>query len=215
MRPAADGQSLMGPRVNARFLMGIDVSPFGDAFRFAGHRLPLAGEGFSLARLLLWHRAVLFSSHRFPVPSREGRRGLPGGGGMQEARMRRTQRPGYSLIEVLWIMALVSFLLAGMGEILLRSFQAARSAEETAKKTAFLTAALEGLKTKSFASADLAPGEYGQTSELTPGGKEMHSEWKIEQPAPGLKKVEYGLYLLGDSGRAIRAALLISEALGF
>jgi type II secretory pathway pseudopilin PulG len=129
--------------------------------------------------------------------------------------MARTGRPGYSLIEVLWVMALVSFLLAGMGELLLRSFQAARSTDETARKTALLTAAMESFKTKSFASGDLAPGEYVQTGELVPGGKAIQSEWRIEQPAPGLKKIEFGLFLQGESGRAIRAALLISEALGF
>ena len=129
--------------------------------------------------------------------------------------MARTERPGYSLIEVLWIMGLVSFLLAGMGEILFRSFQAERSADETTKKTALLSAALEGLKTKSFGSTDLAPGEYAGIAETAPGGKEIRSEWKIDQPAPGLKKVECGLYFQGESGRAIRAALLISEALGF
>jgi hypothetical protein len=129
--------------------------------------------------------------------------------------MARIGRPGYSLIEVLWIMALVSFLLAGMGEILLRSFQAARSANETARKTALLTAALENLKTKSFDSGDLAPGEYFQIGELVPGGKAIRSEWRIEHPSPGLKKVEFGLFLQGESDRAIRAALLISEALGF
>lgn len=129
--------------------------------------------------------------------------------------MVRTEQPGYSLIEVLWVMALVSFLLAGMGELLLRSFQAARSTDETARKTALLTAALEGLKTKPFASGDLAPGEYIQAGELVPGGKAIQSEWKIGQPAPGLKKIEFGLFLLGESDRAIRAALLISEALGF
>jgi type II secretory pathway pseudopilin PulG len=132
-----------------------------------------------------------------------------------EARMGRTVRPGYSLIEVLWIMGLVSFLLAGMGEILLRSFQAARSADDTVKKTALLAAALESLKTKSFGSADLSPGEYAKTVEPVAGGKETRSEWRIEQTAPGLKKVEYGLYFGGESDRAIRAALLISEALGF
>lgn len=129
--------------------------------------------------------------------------------------MDRTARPGYSLIEVLWIMGLVSFLLAGMGEILLHSFRAARSANETAKKTALLTAALEDLKTKPFGSADLAPGEYVLTAGQGPGGKDVHSEWTIEQSAPGLKKVEYRLYFGGESDRAIRATLLMSEALGF
>ena len=129
--------------------------------------------------------------------------------------MVRKARPGYSLIEVLWIMGLVSFVLAGMGEILLHSFQAARSADETARKTALLTAALESFKTKSFSSGDLAPGEYSQAGELAPAGKATRSEWRIEQLAPGLKKIEFTLFIQGESERAVRAALLISEALGF
>ena len=129
--------------------------------------------------------------------------------------MARTARAGYSLIEVLWVMAIVSFLLAGMGELILRSFQAARTAEETSRKAALLSAALEGLKARPFKDAGLAAGEYGEAGELFPGGRAVRSEWLIGEPAAGLRKNEFRLFFQGQNDRAIRSALLISEALGF
>ncbi len=129
--------------------------------------------------------------------------------------MRRTARPGYSLIEVLWVIAIVAFLLAGMGDLILQSFRAGRRAEETALKAALLGSALEGFKTRSFSDPALAAGEYAEDGQLFPGGKAVRMEWRIGPAAGGLKRIEYSLFLEGESDRALRSTLLISEALGF
>ena len=129
--------------------------------------------------------------------------------------MRRTARPGYSLIEVLWVMALVACLLAGLGDLILQSFRAGRRAEETALKTALLGSALEGFKTRPFSDPALAAGDYGEDGRLFSGGRAVRMEWRIGPATGGLKRIEYGLFLEGERDRALRSALLISEALGF
>jgi hypothetical protein len=129
--------------------------------------------------------------------------------------MRRTARPEYGLIEVLWVMALAAFLLAGMGDLLLQSFRAGRRAEETALKTALLGSALEGFKTRPFSDPALAAGDYGEDGRLVEGGKALRKEWRIGPAAGGLKRIEFSLFLEGERDRALTSALLISEALGF
>jgi Tfp pilus assembly protein PilV len=129
--------------------------------------------------------------------------------------MRKTARPGYGLIEVLWVMALVAFLLAGIGDLLLQSFRAGRRAEETALKAALLGSALEGFKTRPFSDPALAAGDYGEDGRLFSGGKAVRMEWRIGSAAGGLKRIDYSLFLEGERDRALTSALLISEALGF
>ena len=129
--------------------------------------------------------------------------------------MKRTERRGYSLIEVLWVMALIAFLLAGLGDLLLESFRAGRRAEETALKTSLLASTLEGFKTLPFADPALAPGDYASDARLCDGGKPARLEWRIGADDGGLKRVDCSLFLAGEQERALVSALLISEALGF
>jgi prepilin-type N-terminal cleavage/methylation domain-containing protein len=143
--------------------------------------------------------------------SRPGRRG-------QTTRPSRTawsSQTGYSLIEVLWVMALVAFLLVGMGELILQAFQAGRKAEETALKTALLGTALEGFKARPYADPALAAGEYADDGRLFPGGKAVRTEWRIGPAAGGLKLIEFSLFLESERDRGLKSALLISEVLGF
>jgi len=129
--------------------------------------------------------------------------------------MRKRGRRGYSLIEVLWVMALVSFLLAGMADLILGAIRAGRKSEETARKAALLGAALEGFKSLPYGNAALAEGDYEAAALLFPGGRSVRTAWHISAGAERLKRIDFRLFLEGEEENAIRSALLISEALGF
>lgn len=129
--------------------------------------------------------------------------------------MRRRGRAGYSLMEVLWVMALVAFLLAGMADLILGAIRAGRKSEETARKAALLGETLEGLKARPFGDPSLAEGDYAASGLLFPGGRTVRTAWHIGAAAGGLKKVELRLFLEGEEDRALRSALLISQELRY
>ena len=79
---------------------------------------------------------------------------------------------GFTLIEVLLAMALVSFILFGTAELLVRAQQLSRDADARIWMTDILAATFEGLKSRPFDGPDLEPGDI-RTS-LEPGGAKNH-----------------------------------------
>jgi len=95
---------------------------------------------------------------------------------------RNMKQSGFSLIEVLEAMALVSFLLAGMGELLLHSLQAKRKTDTRFELTALLSAKLESLKTLPYDSAELQAGSHRLDIAPEPRLGTVREEWRIENP---------------------------------
>jgi len=95
---------------------------------------------------------------------------------------RNMKQSGFSLIEVLEAMALVSFLLAGMGELLLHSLQAKRKTDTRFELTALLSAKLESLKTLPYDSAELQAGSDRLDIAPEPRLGTVREEWRIENP---------------------------------
>jgi prepilin-type N-terminal cleavage/methylation domain-containing protein len=136
------------------------------------------------------------------------------GEGKGEQRINMKQR-GFSLLEVLLAMALVSFLLAGTGELVLRSIQCKKKADGRLSMTGLLSSRLEIMKALPFESADFAAGSYsaetdGETQEVA-----ARAEWQIEDISPNIKKIKYRIFIEGKQNRAVQAFLLVSRHLGF
>ena len=125
------------------------------------------------------------------------------------------KRRGFSLLEVLMAMALVSFLLAGTGELVLRSIQSKTKADGRLRMTALLSSRLEIMKTLPFESADLEAGSY--SGEMAGEAQEAaaRAEWHIENISPNVKKIEFRIFIENEQNRAVQAVLLISRHLGF
>jgi len=130
--------------------------------------------------------------------------------------MRRNQtRRGFSLIEVLITLALVSFLLTGMAGLLLRSIQAKKAADEHLQRAGLLSSKLESFKSLSFESEGLRAGEYQEEIEGAPGEATALAEWRIEDRGFNSKRIDLRIALQSRLERRLRAVLLVSGFLGF
>jgi prepilin-type N-terminal cleavage/methylation domain-containing protein len=125
-----------------------------------------------------------------------------------------TNRRGFTLIEVLLAMALVSFVLFGTAELLVRAQQLSREADARIRMTDILVATLEGLKSRPFDGSDLNAGDV-RTSLESAGQKPLILERRIEAVSADLKRIELILYADEARQRGIRAVLYISRFLGF
>jgi len=122
---------------------------------------------------------------------------------------------GFSLIEVLLTTALVSFLLAGMAELVLSAVRAKSTTDGHFRRTQVLTAKLEGLKAVPFESPSLQAGAYEEEIAAVPPDPAALAEWRIEDSGPQAKKVDLRITLRDRPERSLRAVLLISKFLGF
>jgi prepilin-type N-terminal cleavage/methylation domain-containing protein len=125
-----------------------------------------------------------------------------------------TTRRGFTLIEVLLAMAIVSFVLFGTAELLVRAQQLSREADARIGMTDLLVATLEGLKSRSFDGPDLDAGDV--RASLEPAGqKTVILERRIEAVSADLKRIELVLYAEDARQRGLRAVLYVSRFLGF
>jgi prepilin-type N-terminal cleavage/methylation domain-containing protein len=125
------------------------------------------------------------------------------------------KQSGFTLIEVLVAMALVSFLLAGMGELLLHSLQAKRKTDTRLELTALLSAKLENLKTLPFDDTELQAGSHRLDIASVARLGEVREEWQIESLSLSAKKIDLQIIAGQKQDRAVRAVLLLSGHLGF
>jgi len=125
------------------------------------------------------------------------------------------EQRGFSLIEVLMTMALVSFLLTGMAELLLRSIQAKKAADEHLQRAGLLSSKLESFKSLPYESEGLRAGEYQEEIEGAPDEAAALAEWRIEDRGLNSKRIDLRIALQKRPDRRLRAVLLVSGFLGF
>jgi prepilin-type N-terminal cleavage/methylation domain-containing protein len=125
-----------------------------------------------------------------------------------------TNPRGFTLIEVLLAMALVSFILLGTAELLVRAQQLSREADARIWMTDILAATFEGLKSRPFDGPDLDPGDV-RTSLDRAGQKRIVLERRVEAVSADMKRIELVLYADEAQQRGIRAVLYVSRFLGF
>jgi len=112
-------------------------------------------------------------------------------------------------------MALVSFLLTGMAELLLRSIQAKKAADEHLQRAGLLSSKLESFKSLPYESEGLRAGEYQEEIEGAPDEAAALAEWRIEDRGLNSKRIDLRITLQSRLERRLRAVLLVSGFLGF
>jgi prepilin-type N-terminal cleavage/methylation domain-containing protein len=120
---------------------------------------------------------------------------------------------GFTLIETLVTLALVSFLIAGTAELVSLALLTKRKAEVHIEATRFFQDKLERLRALPFDHPDLEPGRYLESREPESGGEIFTGEWTIEERPGGLKRIE--ITVSGPLRTSAEAVLLVSRRLGF
>ena len=122
---------------------------------------------------------------------------------------------GFTLIEALIALAVVSILILGTAQILAHALAVKKSVDEQTEACLLAAAKLEQLKARPFESADLAAGNG---SEEIKGGSVaaiFTREWRIEDVSDGLKRAEVAAFSLGRPWRKVRMALYLVRELEF
>jgi prepilin-type N-terminal cleavage/methylation domain-containing protein len=127
---------------------------------------------------------------------------------------RKKLRSGFTLIEVLVGLGLVSIVLVGTAEILIRSIQERRASEDRIRLTEAVCARLERIKGLGAESEELRPGHHEAGTEPL-DGRPISMSWDVEETGPGLRRIVCSAAPAGDARRGVRAAVLVSSHIGF
>jgi|WetSurMetagenome_2_1015567.scaffolds.fasta_scaffold79672_2 prepilin-type N-terminal cleavage/methylation domain-containing protein len=127
--------------------------------------------------------------------------------------VKKTPDRGFTLIETLIALALVSFLVAGTAELIGLALLTKRKAEAHIEATRIFQNRLERLRALPFDHPDLEPGEHREPIEPENGAGNFTCEWMIEELPRELKRI--AITVSGPAGTSAEAALLISAKLGF
>lgn len=126
----------------------------------------------------------------------------------------RGKRRGFSFIEVLLAMALISFLLSGTAELVIRSISLKKKAEVNLQMAALVSSKLECLKSLPYESGELQAASYNEILE----GRfpEVYlREWMIEDISSNMKRIELTVYPENHPEKTLRISLFLSRELGF
>lgn len=121
---------------------------------------------------------------------------------------------GFSFIEVLLVMALISFLLSGTAELVIRSISLNKKAEVNLQMAALVSSKLECLKSLPYESGELQAASYNEILE----GRfpEVYlREWMIEDISSNMKRIELTVYPENHPEKTLRISLFLSRELGF
>lgn len=122
---------------------------------------------------------------------------------------------GFTLIELLVSLSLVTFLIAGTGELISLSLFAKRKAEAHAGVIHHLADKLEGLRSLPFDHPELRAGRYEEGVAARGADPFYLVEWNIEDLSGGMKRIGIRVSSRGRTRATAKAVLLLSEKLGF
>ena len=130
-----------------------------------------------------------------------------------------TQKPegnrrGFGFLEVLLAMALISFLLAGTAELVIRSISLKKKAEVNLQLTALVLSKLESLKSQPYYSDALQAASYSETLGGPFPGVYLE-EWTIEDVSLNMKRIGLMIYPENHPEKTLRISLFLSKELGF
>ena len=120
---------------------------------------------------------------------------------------------GFSFIEVLIALAIISFLLAGTAELLIRSSALKRRADINLKMTTLVSSKLESLKSLPYESTELQANSYSEIIE-GPSQQTFRREWTIEDISADMKKIGVTVYPENHPEKTFWIGLLLSRDLG-
>jgi prepilin-type N-terminal cleavage/methylation domain-containing protein len=125
------------------------------------------------------------------------------------------KKRGFTLIELLVTLSLVTFLIAGTGELISLSLLAKRKAEAHAGVIHLLTDKLEGLRSLPFDASELRAGQYEEGIAARGADPAFLVEWNIEDLSGGTKRIGIRVSSRGRTRATAKAVLLVSKKLGF
>jgi prepilin-type N-terminal cleavage/methylation domain-containing protein len=122
---------------------------------------------------------------------------------------------GFTFIEVLVGLALVSFLGAGLAGMVTQALAAKARADRTEAMTALAVEKLEGFKSLDLDDDALVEGRYEDVARCGLSRLAFRRVWTVEDAGNGMKRVTIEVTPESSPAPPVRAALYLSPALGF
>jgi prepilin-type N-terminal cleavage/methylation domain-containing protein len=124
-------------------------------------------------------------------------------------------RRGFTFIEVVISLALVSFLAAGLARMLILAVAVTGRADRTSALTALAVEKLEVLKTLPAEDESLAEGDHEDVVQSGACPGPFRRSWRVETLEDGAKKIELVVSAPGAPPKTFRAVLFLAPELGF
>jgi len=123
--------------------------------------------------------------------------------------------PGFTLTEVVIVMALVFFLMLGLGELLCHSFLLKQKADLAQVSAALLSKKLEYFKSLGPQHKLLQPGFYEEIVRVDNSNRNFLLSWEVSE-YQGMTRIYLSVSLLpGGKKKPLRGVLLMSDEIGF
>jgi len=127
--------------------------------------------------------------------------------------LRSAAEKGFSLVEVMLAAGLISFMLAGTAELLMKSIEITRKSDRTVSLSGLLASELDDFKAKPFDAPELAAGSNQIILRSNPDRTPVRIDWTVEDVSENLKKVNFKLSREERPERVLEAVLLITREL--
>lgn len=127
----------------------------------------------------------------------------------------QTNNQGFTLVEFLVSLTLVTFLLTGTVQLTIYSLLVKRNAELNFKIAEHASSLFEHFKSLPYESEELKEGLVAETIKEEGSFETFIRKWKIAEISPHLKEIELEVTSEKYSQKKIRLVLYISRELGF
>ncbi len=127
----------------------------------------------------------------------------------------QTNNRGFTLVEFLISLTLVTLLLTGTVQLTIYSLLVKRNADLNLKITEHASFLFEHFKSFPYESEELKEGQVVETIKEEGSFETFIRKWKIEEISPHLKEIELEVTSEKYSQKKIRLVLYISRELGF
>jgi prepilin-type N-terminal cleavage/methylation domain-containing protein len=127
----------------------------------------------------------------------------------------QTNNRGFTLVEFLVSLTLVTLLLTGTVQLTIYSLLVKRNADLNLKITEHASSLFEHFKSFPYESEELKEGLVAETIKEEGSFETFIRKWKIEEISPHLKEIELEVTSEKYSQKKIRLVLYISRELGF
>ena len=140
------------------------------------------------------NRAAFFHSH-FPLPNKG--------------------RKGFSLIEVLISLVIITFLILATAQLTLYSLQVKRRSDCSLNAAELASAKLEYFKSLPYESDELGSGSRSEVIKGSSSPETFRREWDTQAVSSSMKKIEIACYSANIMEKKAHLILFLSRDLGF
>ena len=122
---------------------------------------------------------------------------------------------GFSLVEVLLSLFLVSFFIMGTAQLIIQALVVRKKAEKNLRISELLTSKLEQLNALPFERKELEEGSASEA--VVEGGREekFWRIWRIDDLTSGMKRVEIEIFSENHPQQRTYLVFFLSQELGF